>query len=152
MTSQLIFYFQVQLKELSQPKRAVMHRIDSSTKEIQDASESLQKPFFEDGDTVARDDLVRCLFSLKFARPRQRIQLVVGCCLSTNSDVVDETPPRLEKASTCWLVIPQSRGNLCALPQTNSCINYREQYPFFSAGRFHKACGSRDRCMFACLG
>ncbi|KAL5963120.1 Talin-1, partial [Taenia solium] len=47
---------EVQLKELSQPKRAVMHRIDESTKEIQDASDSLQKPYFEDNDTVSRDD------------------------------------------------------------------------------------------------
>ncbi|KAL5112171.1 Talin-2 [Taenia crassiceps] len=47
---------EVQLKELSQPKRAVMHRIDESTKEIQDASDSLLKPYFEDNDTVSRDD------------------------------------------------------------------------------------------------
>lgn len=50
--------FQVQMKELSQPKRAVMLRIDESTKEIQDASSSLQNPYFEDKDTVSRDDLV----------------------------------------------------------------------------------------------
>uniref|UniRef100_A0A5K3EGD4 FERM domain-containing protein n=1 Tax=Mesocestoides corti TaxID=53468 RepID=A0A5K3EGD4_MESCO len=48
---------EVQMKELSQPKRAVMYRIDSSTKEIQDARESLQKPYFEDNETVSRDDL-----------------------------------------------------------------------------------------------
>lgn len=35
-----------------------MHRIDTSTKEIRNASESLQKPFFEDSDTVARNDHV----------------------------------------------------------------------------------------------
>ncbi|KAM7533362.1 hypothetical protein Aperf_G00000120428 [Anoplocephala perfoliata] len=48
---------EVQMKELSQPKRAVMLRIDESTKEIQDASNSLQNPYFEDKDTVSRDDL-----------------------------------------------------------------------------------------------
>ncbi|VDL58686.1 unnamed protein product, partial [Hymenolepis diminuta] len=47
---------EVQIKELSQPKRAVMLRIDESTKEIQDASSSLQKPYFEDNDTVSRED------------------------------------------------------------------------------------------------
>ncbi len=60
-----------------------MHRIDSSTKEIQDASESLQKPFFEDGDTVARDDLVRCLFFSNVRTP-QATDTIGGKLLSVN--------------------------------------------------------------------
>ncbi len=49
--------------ELSQPKRAVLSRIDANAREIQEASQSLQKPYFEDVDTVMRDDLVRNCFS-----------------------------------------------------------------------------------------
>ena len=51
------------MKELSQPKRAVMLRIDESTKEIEDASQSLLKPYFEDSDTVSRDDSASLLMN-----------------------------------------------------------------------------------------
>lgn len=52
------YYLQFQMRKLSQPKRAVLSRIDENSKKIQHASDSLQQPYFDDNDTVMRDDVV----------------------------------------------------------------------------------------------
>nr|VZI31552.1 unnamed protein product [Spirometra erinaceieuropaei] len=102
----------VQMVELRQPKRAVVSRIDSSSKEIKSASESLNKPYFENSETVQRNDLATQRWRLEnMAQARAGISSHLGAMTIATGNLLtvlqsnqfpvdeDESQPELDYAA-----------------------------------------------------
>ncbi|BHF59798.1 Talin-1 [Sparganum proliferum] len=102
----------VQMVELRQPKRAVVSRIDSNSKEIKSASESLNKPYFENSETVQRNDLATQRWRLEnMAQARAGISSHLGAMTIATGNLLtvlqsnqfpvdeDESQPELDYAA-----------------------------------------------------